>query len=106
MKLLVIICLEEMQESIARILNDSGIGCMGVMPFNGYRKGNECPALGWFGRGSACEHTDSLLMFTFTESEMARKAIEAINLYNTEHSYQFAPRAYALEVSEFSKLTD
>lgn len=104
MKLLVILCIEEMRETVARLLHDSGVGCMGVTSFKGYRKSTQCSALGWFGRGSACEQSSSLIMFSFTEAGPAHQAIHLLDVYNKEHASKFPPRGYVLEVSEFSQL--
>ena len=104
MKLLIILCIEEMRETVAHLLHDAGVDCMGVTSFTGYRKSPQCSALGWFGRGSACEHASSLLMFTFTEELLAQKAIDLIDAYNAAHVSHFPLRGYVLEVSQFTKL--
>ena len=104
MKLLVILCVEDLQETVARLLHDTGISRMGVVPYRGYRKSARCTALGWFGRGSACEQADSLLMFSFTEETLARQAVVRIDQYNGEHASHFVPRAYVLDVDAFSEL--
>ena len=104
MKLLIISCMEEMQNCMKSLLNKAGAACMNVTAASGYRKGDACAALSWFGRGSACEQANTLLIFSFTTDEVAHRAIELIDNYNAEYPCDFAPRAYTLEVSESTNL--
>ena len=104
MKLLIISCVEEMQDCMKRLLNEAGTACMNVTSATSYRKGNQCAALSWFGRGSACEQANTLLMFSFTSDESAHRAIELIDNYNAEFPSHFAPRAYTLNVAESTHL--
>ena len=106
MKLLIISCVEEMQDCMKRLLNQAGAACMNVTSATSYRKGNQCAALSWFGRGSACEQANTLLMFSFTSDESAHRAIELINNYNAEFPSNFAPRAYILEVTASTNCCD
>ena len=105
MKLLIILCVEELQELMASILHDSGITCMSVANITGYRKCTAGTSLNWFGRDTTCEHADSLMMFSFTSEDTAHKAIAIIDKYNETHACNFPPRGYVMDVAEFSKLT-
>ena len=105
MKLLIIVTVEDLQEDMSHILHDSGITNMNVVPVTGYRKNARCSALGWFGRGSACAQTHSLLMFSFTSEEIAHQTVSLIDRYNAERAQIIPPRAFVLDISEFSKIT-
>ena len=104
MKMLIISCMEDMQDCMKGLLNKAGAVCMNVTQATGYRKGDTCAALSWFGRGSACEQANTLLIFSFTTDEVAQRSIELIDNYNTEYPSNFAPRAYALEVSSSTRI--
>ena len=99
MKLLIISCMEELQDRMKQILNEAGAACMNVTSATGYRKGDQCASLSWFGRGSACEQANTLLIFSFTTEEAARRTLELIDNYNAEYPSNFAPRAYTMEVT-------
>ena len=104
MKLLIISCIEEMQDCMKRLLHEAGASCMNVTAATGYRKGDACAALSWFGRGSACEQANTLLIFSFTSDEVAHRALMLIEHHNAEHPSNFSPRAYTLEVTASTPL--
>lgn len=104
MKLLIIITVEDLQKEIAHILHDSGITNMNVTPVTGYRKNAQCTALGWFGRGSTCAQTNSLLMLSITTEEIAHQTIELIDKFNKEHPAVIPPKAFTVDISECSKM--
>ena len=104
MKLLVILSIVEEQRNAARLLHDAGLDRFSVVNITGYKKSEMCAALGWFGQGSACEKTNSLMMFSFTTEEIAQQVIRNINQYNDAAERSFPLHAFVLDVEQFAKL--
>ena len=104
MKLLILTCIEEMLDDMKGLLNQAGAQCMNVTSAESYRKSEACTALSWFGRGSACEHANTLLIFSFMPEASAHSAIELVNDYNLQHPSHFQPRAFSLDISESTSI--
>ena len=104
MKLLVILSIVEEQRNAARLLHDAGLDRFSVVNITGYKKSEMCAALGWFGQGSACEKTNSLMMFSFTTEEIAQQVIHNISQYNEAAERSFPLHAFVLDVEQFAKL--
>ena len=104
MKLLIILSIIEEQPNAARLLHDSGLDRFSVMNITGYKKSEMCSALGWFGQGSACEKTNSIMMFSFTTGEIAGQVIENISAYNKEKKRSFPLHAFVLDVEQFAAI--
>lgn len=104
MKLLIILSIIEEQPNAARLLHDSGLDRFSVVNITGYKKSKMCSALGWFGQGSACEKTNSIMMFSFTTEEIARQVIRNISSYNEEEKRSFPLHAFVLDVEQFANI--
>ena len=104
MKLLVILSIVEEQKTAARLLHESGCNRFSVMNITGYKKSEMCTALGWFGQGSACERTNSIMMFTFTTEDIAQQVIANISRYNEAEQRSFPLHAFVLDVEQFAKI--
>ena len=104
MKLLVILSIVEEQRNAAHLLHDAGLDRFSVVNITGYKKSEMCAALGWFGQGSACEKTNSLMMFSFTTEEIAQQVITKISQYNESAERSFPLHAFVLDVEQFAKL--
>ena len=104
MKLLIILSIVEEQPNVARLLHDAGLDRFSVVNVTGYKKSELCNALSWFGQGSACEKTNSLMMFSFTTEETAAQVISNISRYNEEKRRSFPLHAFVLDVEQFAKI--
>ena len=104
MKLLVILSIVEEQRNVARLLHEAGLDRFSVVNVTGYKKSELCTALSWFGQGSACEKTNSLMMFSFTSEDFAQQVIDDISRYNEESKRSFPLHAFVLDVEQFAKI--
>ena len=103
MKLIVVLSIIEEQECVARLLHEAGLVRFSSVPISGYKKRKECSSLSWFGRGSRCEKTNSLMLFSFADEELAHRVVERVDRANAEGNHRFPLHAFVLDVSEFSK---
>ena len=104
MKLLIILSIVEEQKNVAHLLHESGLDRFSVVNITGYKKSDMCAALGWFGQGSACEKTNSLMMFSFTSPNTAQQVIDHIGQYNEAADRSFPLHAFVLDVEQFAKI--
>lgn len=104
MKLLVILSIVEEQKNVSCLLHQAGLDRFSVVNITGYKKSEMCAALSWFGQGSACEKTNSLMMFSFTSAEIAQQVIDHISQYNEGAERSFPLHAFVLDVEQFAKI--
>ena len=104
MKLLIILSIVEEQKNVAQLLHKAGLCRFSVVNITGYKKSEMCAALGWFGQGSACEKTNSLMMFSFTTPEIAQQVITQISQNNEAEEQAFPLHAFVLDVEQFAKI--
>jgi len=102
MKLLVVLSIKEYQERVARLLQDAGVTRFSVTDITGYKKKKE--DLGWFAADSHSAKTNSILLFSFLEKEIADKALLEIDTCNLETKTPFPVHAFILDVEHFSNL--
>ena len=106
MKLLIVWCVEEQMESVGRLLHETGIDHFNVMQATHYQRSKHCGALSWFGREATCAQTQALTLSSFTTEDLAHEAVKRIIRYNAENENLFPPRAYVINVEEFSQITE
>ncbi|MDF9829504.1 hypothetical protein [Parabacteroides sp. PF5-6] len=102
MKLLIVLSIQEYQEQVARLLQDAGVKRFSVTDIVGYKQKKENP--GWFAADSTSAKTNSILLFSFLEKEIADKAVAEIDTCNLETENPFPVHAFILDVENFSKL--
>lgn len=99
MKLLIVTCLKENLADIARIFKQSKIEVFSTSEITGHRNSPSLNLLeDWFASGG--EDADSMMIFTFTRSANAEKAMELINNYNETLKTDFALRAFIMPVEK------
>lgn len=103
MKLVVVLSITEYRERVAKMLHEAGITRFSTVQITGYKKMKSNPAMNWFGRGSAGEKTNSVLLFSFAPEEIADHVVESINQCNDEHPGRYPVHAFVLTVDNFSK---
>lgn len=101
MKLLVVLSIKEHQEQVSDLLQKAGIDRFSVTDIAGYKKVKE--NIGWYGANSGTAKTNSIMLFSFTTSELADKAIAEIDSCNVDTSNPFPVHAFVLDVENFSK---
>lgn len=99
MKLFIITCLKEYQEDVLKIFKQARITVFSVTDVTGF-KDDRTPDLleDWFASGD--EKFDSLVMFSFTDSEKAEYGMELISNYNKEEETKFPIRAFIVPVEK------
>jgi hypothetical protein len=101
MKLLLITCLKDNQQDVAKIFGEAGIKVFSVTETVGFKDGREPDLMAsWFSSGN--EQYDSLFLFSFTGQEQAVKAMELVKQFNLETHTQFPLRAFVLPVEQSS----
>ncbi|MDH6357007.1 hypothetical protein [Parabacteroides sp. PF5-9] len=102
MKLLIVLSIKEHQERVASLLQDAGVKRFSVTDIVGYKRKKE--NLGWFAINSNAAKTNSIMLFSFLEKEIADKALAEIDSCNLETENPFPVHAFILDVENFSKL--
>ncbi|MFZ4058892.1 MAG: hypothetical protein ACOYKE_12185 [Ferruginibacter sp.] len=101
MKLLFVTSIKEQQEAVGKLLSASGIHVFSVTETTGIKDHPPVNMLDeWFSAGK--EKFDSVFLFSFTDSQSADNAIEAIKAYNIETNNHFPVRAFILPVEKSS----
>ena len=102
MKLLVVLSIKEYQERVASLLQNAGVKRFSVTDITGYKKKKD--NLGWFAVNSTNAKTNSIMLFSFLEKEIANKTLMEIDTCNVETENPFPVHAFILDVENFSKL--
>jgi hypothetical protein len=103
MKLLIVTCLKEDKEKVARLFEEADVTAFSATETTGYKAGNTPDLItSWF--ASEKEHFNSCFLFSFTLQEKALKAIELIKNYNNsaEADSDFPVRAFVVPVEQTS----
>ncbi len=101
MKLLVVTCLKEYQEDVAKIFHQAHVYVFSVTDIMGFKENDSVNMLDeWFAAGK--ERFDSILLFSFTANENADQVVDLVNNHNTKEGLQFPVRAFVMPVDKFS----
>lgn len=101
MKLLIVTGIKECKEAVSGIFKESEIEVFSVSEIAGFRDGNSFDlADSWFGSGG--DSFDSIMLFSFTESGKADKALQLIRKYNQESDAKFPIRGFILPVESYA----
>jgi hypothetical protein len=99
MKLLVVACVKESREEVAKIFKQANINVFSAADITGFKDHHKSNILkDWFASGA--ETFDSLLLFSFTEAENASLGMELIKRYNIEFPSAFPLRSFIIPVEE------
>lgn len=98
MKLLVVLSIKEHQERVAGILQNAGVRRFSVTGITGYKKRKE--HLGWFAVDGGNAKTNSIMLFSFVEKEVADKAFREIETCNAVPENPFPVHVFVLDVEK------
>jgi hypothetical protein len=99
MKLLIVTCLKEYCNAVARIFEKASIQVFSMTDVVGKKDGHTTSLVdNWFSSGE--EEYDSALIFSFTNEGNAEKAMALINNHNSSVSNDFPIRAFMLPVEK------
>ncbi len=100
MKLLIITAIKESQNNIAGIFKKTGIQVFSVSEIAGFKEGTSISLThSWFGSGG--DSVDSIMLFSFTETERAEKALGLIKEFNESEQSDFPVRGFIVAVESF-----
>ncbi|MBP1618650.1 MAG: hypothetical protein H6Q14_2477 [Bacteroidetes bacterium] len=102
MKLLVVLSVKEYQRKVTTLLEESGVNRFSVADIAGHKK--KKGSISWFASHPDSEKTDSILLFSFTDEEIANQALNKINECNAEMQNPFPVHAFVMNVENFSNL--
>lgn len=101
MKLLIVTCIREHESLVKQIFKQAGISVFSIIPSRGIKNDPDLNLLDdWFGNSDG--EADSLVLFSFSESESVKNCINLIDNSNTQSKSNFPIRAFALPVETFS----
>ena len=101
MKFLIVTCLKEYKEDVCKIFKEAKIKVFSTTDVTGFKQSDSANLLGaWFAAGD--ERFDSLMMFSFTDSEQANVGMELIKKYNATSGTAFPIRAFIVPVEAAS----
>jgi hypothetical protein len=97
MKFLIVTCLKEYQSAVAGIFKQAGIAVYSATDLIGFKDGvSQNMLANWFASGD--EQFDSMMLFSFTSTEIANHAIELIKTHNQQLPSNFPLRAFLVPV--------
>jgi hypothetical protein len=101
MKFFIVTCLKEYQEDVTKIFKQANINVFSATDVIGF-KDNQSPNLmeEWFASGD--EKFDSLMLFSFTDTENAELAMELIMKHSEANETGFPVRAFIVPVEKAS----
>ncbi len=99
MKLLIILCIEEHEKEVRRLLRDEGVPVYSEMDIHGFNTKKHKPDISnWF----AHDYSErfSKLFFSIQNDEEVKRILEAVRTYNNEHenTTRYPLHAYQLNV--------
>lgn len=101
MQLFIITALKEYSDQAAALLKKAGIHIFSATDIQGFKDGSSHNLLDdWFGAGEA--QFDSILLFSFTSTELASRAMELVKEYNEKLADEFPLRAFTVNVHQSS----
>lgn len=99
MKLLVVTCLKEYCHAVGQLFEKAGIQVFSMTDITGKKEGHAATLVdNWFSSGN--EAYDSAIVFSFTKTENAEKAMVLINEYNRAAETNFPIRAFIMPVEQ------
>lgn len=99
MKLLIVTCLKEYRNAVARLFEKASIQVFSMTDVVGKKDEHKTNLVdNWFSSGEA--EYDSAIIFSFTNEENAEKAMALINNYNNSIPNDFPIRAFILPVEK------
>lgn len=99
MKLLVVTCLKEHLNEVAKIFKQADIDVFSTSEMVGHRNGPTTNMLDeWFASGG--EDVDSMMIFTFTTANNAEHAMSLIKDHNETLKDNFPVRAFIMPVEK------
>ncbi len=102
MKLLIVLSVTDYKRKVIELMEQSGVNRFSISEINGYKK--QADTMSWFASQPDSFKTESILLFSFTSSAVANKAIESINRCNESSEDSFPVHGFILDVENFSKL--
>lgn len=101
MKLLMVTALQEHQDLIADIFRDKGVKAYSASDIQGFSNSDPqtISADNWFGSDDRIPR-DSVMVFSFTESEIAGSVLTALKELNEKMDADFPVRAFLLPVEK------
>lgn len=104
MKLLIITAVKEYSKSVEKILKDASVSVFSVTDTIGMKNSPDDYLLDdWFGSDDGNKY-DAVFIFSFCTTSAADKAIELIELFNTQsEDSQFPIRAFVVPVEKSTK---
>ena len=101
MKLLFVTCLQEHKSEVTKIFHEAKVKVFSVTETTGIKDERDTNLLDdWFGNKDG--EYDSLILFSFTDNDTARSAMEGIRKYNQVSDTAFPIRAFILPIEEAS----
>lgn len=101
MKLLFVTCLSDFKAEVMKIFHQSGVKVFSITRTTGVKDEHDTDLLDdWFGNKDG--DYDSLILFSFTETDTAAEAMRRIQVYNEEHGNRFPLRAFIMPVEAAS----
>jgi len=101
MKFLIVTCLKEYKEDVCKIFKEAKIKVFSTTDVTGFKESDSTNlSRGWFAAGE--EKFDSLMMFSFTDTENASIGMELIKKYNAVNETGFPIRAFIVPVEAAS----
>ena len=101
MKFFIVTCLKEFRDDVSKLFKQAEIKVFSAIDVIGFKDSDATSSLlDWFAVGE--EKFDSLMLFSFTEDEIAIKGMELIEEYNQEVGTAFPVRAFIVPVDAAS----
>jgi hypothetical protein len=101
MKLIVVTCLKEYQEEVAKIFKQAHVYVFSVTDMMGFKETDHANLMDeWFAAGK--ERFDSVVLFSFTAAANTDAVIGLVNEHNTKEALQFPIRAFVVPVEKCS----
>lgn len=101
MKLLIVTCLSDFKDAVAKIFHEAGIGIFSINKTTGVKDEHDQNLLDdWFGNRDG--EFDSLIMFSFTNAQASAKAMTLIKEHNATSGDAFPIRAFLVPVETAS----
>jgi hypothetical protein len=99
MKFFIVTCLKEYQDDVNKIFKQANINVFSATDLIGF-KDNQSPDMlqEWFASGD--EKFDSLMVFSFTDTEKAEHGMELIKQLNKVSQTNFPVRAFIVPVEK------
>lgn len=102
MKLLVVTSLKEYLPEISSLLKEAGVGVYSMSRTTGIKTSDGADLTAeWFGADTGA--FDSVFLFSFTDEDIADRALSLVESYNELHPSGWPVRAFVLPVEKMSQ---